>query len=207
MTLRVAFSEKTFIEDTWTSIEDAKFLEGVILKQTPSGSPSRAGCRVGSCGWPETMMGDAAKPHVTLQILYFIPRRALQTLNSKWLLFSLSGCWWEEGLEGGQSLSGRSLQWGMRMVAWTKMGAQWRLKIRFQRDYARKSRQDFVTNWLGGGDRTKDLVEDDSSLSHSLGRWDEKRRRNSLKSGVILSLVFVADAALYWLRCVRHHFY
>ena len=51
------------------------------------------------------------------------------------------------------------------------MGAQWRLKIRFQtRDYARKGRQDFVTNWLGGGDRTEDLVEEDSSLSHSLGR-------------------------------------
>lgn len=51
-------------------------------------------------------------------------------------------------------------------------------EIRFQRHYARKSRQDFVTNWLGGGDRTKDLVEDDSSLSHSLGRRDEKQRRN-----------------------------
>ena len=40
MTLRVAFSEKTFIEDIRTSIEDEKFLEGVILKQTTSSSPS-----------------------------------------------------------------------------------------------------------------------------------------------------------------------
>lgn len=42
-------------------------------------------------------------------------------------------------------------------------------EIRFQRDYARKSRQDFVTNWLGGDDRTKDLVEADSSHEQLLG--------------------------------------
>lgn len=50
-------------------------------------------------------------------------------------------------------------------------------EIRFQRDYARKSRQDFVTNWLGGDDRTKDLVKP-TQPEHSLGRRDEEQRRN-----------------------------
>lgn len=41
-----------------------------------------------------------------------------------------------------------------------------------------KSRQDFVTNWLGGDDRTKDLVEAALQPEHSLGRRDEEQRRN-----------------------------
>lgn len=147
--IRVAFSEKT-IRGDWTSTQGRELVQEVVLNQSSSWSP-----------WGESARGldDVADKrwrrrtgpnHTGLcrhveDFIFFFPRiRALKTLNSKWL-FSLSGCWWEEGLEGG-TVCGEGLCRGKGMVAGTRMGTQCRLKIRFEREFCQRNRQDFVIN-------------------------------------------------------------
>lgn len=79
-------------------------LEGVILNRPPVVALKEPVEELDPVADHMMMMGDAAKPHRTVDFIFHPKKKILEDFKTQVTSFSLSGCWWKKGWKEGRAL-------------------------------------------------------------------------------------------------------